>query len=336
MCTNFKVPVAEDGSVVVGRSLDYPAQFPVSLCVLTTGQSRRALGPVDATAAKEWTTRFGVVGLALFGQEGLIFDGLNSNGLSAHTLYMVGGFFHPIEFRGDGTDVSQLELTSYLLSTCGSVADVRAAVAEINIWGWDGGLPFMPPVHVLVHDVNESVAIEFRPDGVVVVDNPTSVGTNSPYLEWHLLNMNNHVGFSSVNPDGQAIAGGKIRPMGAGWGLHGLPGDYSGPSRFVRALVFTSLADTPATGKDAEMLALHILNAFDIPAGVVKEPGPNHSVLSEVTYADTICNLSELRFAYRALNDPIIYVVDLKETDFTGDPRTTPISRDGQFTLIEI
>ncbi|MFM1964540.1 MAG: hypothetical protein RL134_265, partial [Actinomycetota bacterium] len=47
MCTNFKAPVAEDGSVVVGRGLDYPALTGFQLCVLPTGMERTALGVPD-------------------------------------------------------------------------------------------------------------------------------------------------------------------------------------------------------------------------------------------------------------------------------------------------
>lgn len=340
MCTNFKVPIAEDGAVVVGRSLDYPALMSFQLCVIPKGLQRRA-APSGLAGTKEWTTQHGVVGISVHGKDAAIIDGMNDAGLSAHLLYMVGGFFVPAEFKGDGSDVSQLELASYLLSTCATIDDVREEMARINVWGWDAEMPFVPPVHVLVHDRTGSAAIEFRPDGIVVVDNPTSVGTNSPYLDWHLLNLNNYVGFSASNPEGQRVrprvGGMNIRPLGVGWGLHGLPGDFSGPSRFVRATVLLTLAHTPVDGRDAEMLALHVLNTFDVPAGVVKEPGPDHTVLDEVTYCDTIANLSELRYAYRALDDPAVYVVDLTRTDFSGDaPRFRDLSATGDFLSITV
>ena len=339
MCTNFKVPTAEDGTVVVGRSLDFPLFMSFSLCATPRGIPRVALGPAGVPT-KTWTTRHGVVGLAVTGIDAAIMDGMNTAGLSAHLLYMVGGFFVAPEARGDGTDVSQLELASYLLSTCATIEEVRKAVAEINIWGWDAGLPFTPPVHVLVHDREDSAAIEFRPDGVVVVDNPTGVGTNSPYLEWHLLNLNNYPGFSAENRPGQHVRTGdgmNIKSLGVGSGLHGLPGDYTSASRFVRAIALTTLAETPTDSRDAEMLALHVLNTFDVPPGIIKEPGPDHSLVNEISYAHTIANLTDLRYAYRALDDPTVYVVDLNETDFTGDTsRFHAFADRGEFMTISI
>lgn len=341
MCTNFKAPIAEDGTVVVGRSLDYPALMGFQLCVTPKGLPRQATGPVPGVPTKSWTTQHGVVGLSIAGNDATVFDGMNDAGLSAHVLYMVGGFFHAPDFRGDGSGVSQTELASYLLSTCATIEEVRAALDETNIWGWNAGLPFVPPVHVLVHDRAGSAAIEFRPEGVMVIDNPTGVGTNSPYLEWHLLNLNNYVGFSAENPKGQQVrprvGGLNIRPLGVGWGLHGLPGDYTGPSRFVRAVALLTLATTPKDAREAEMLTLHVLNTFDVPAGAVREPGPDHTTVDEVTYADTIANLTDLRYSYRALDDPAVYVVDLTQTDFTGEaPRFRDLSATGNFLPITI
>lgn len=341
MCTNFKVPSADDGTIVVGRSLEYPAIVTFALCALPKGVKRHAIGPEGSAPTKEWTTRHGVVGIALDGFDAAFFDGMNTAGLSAHLLYMVGGYFHPAEFRGDGSDICQLELVSYLLSTCASVDDVRASLSEINVWGWNAGLPFTPPIHVLVHDRTQSAAIEFRPEGMFLVDNPTGVATNSPYLDWHLANLNNYVGISAENPERRVIHGAAgdlpLRALGVGWGLHGIPGDYSGPSRFIRALALTSLATPPKDAAGAEMLALHILNTFDVPAGVVKEPGPHHSTVDEITYVDTICNLTDLRFAYRALDDPMVYVVDVGATDFTSSTsRFLPIAAKGAFAPVTI
>ena len=168
-----------------------------------------------------------------------------------------------------------------------------------------------------------------------------AVATNSPFLDWHLTNLHNYVGISAHNPERQRVrervGGLDIRALGVGWGLRGLPGDFTGPSRFVRAVMFNSLATTPKDGREAEMLTLHILNTFDVPAGVVEEPGPGGMEMEEVTYADTICNLTDLRYSYRALDDPTVYVVDLKGTDFSrGASRFRDISARGEFTPISV
>ena len=47
----------------------------------------------------------------------------------------------------------------------------------------------------------------------------------------------------------------------------GLPGDFTSPSRFVRATFFQTTSPKWDTGFEAVVQAFHILNNFDIPIG---------------------------------------------------------------------
>ena len=51
----------------------------------------------------------------------------------------------------------------------------------------------------------------------------------------------------------------------------GLPGDFTPPSRFVRAVAFSQSVLPSRTGKEAVLEAFHILNQFDIPKGAARE-----------------------------------------------------------------
>ena len=51
----------------------------------------------------------------------------------------------------------------------------------------------------------------------------------------------------------------------------GMPGDFTPPSRFVRAVAFSHSVLQPKTGDDAVLEAFHILNNFDIPKGAARE-----------------------------------------------------------------
>jgi len=55
-----------------------------------------------------------------------------------------------------------------------------------------------------------------------------------------------------------------------------------------------------------------------------------------VTVWDTISNLTGLRFAYRTLTDPNVYVVDLKKTDFTKPARISELSWKDDFHEVTI
>jgi len=336
MCTNFKVKAAKDGSVVVGRSLEFPTLMPTALAALPIRYAGSGQAPAGATVVATWTAAYGVVGMCAFSRPEWLLDGLNTAGVSAHLLYMPGGYCTYQPYAGNGSDLSEVDLIAFLLGTCASVAEVRDAMAGVNVWGMDPGMGFVPPIHCLVHDAAESIAIEFHPAGIEVVDNPTGVGTNAPYLDWHLTNLNNYVGLSPENPAAVSVNGRSFGALGQGQGLTGLPGDYTGPARFVRAAAMVGLSDQPADGADAEQTALHILNAFDIPPGVIKEALPDGRLIDEVTVWDTVVNLTQRRYAYRTVSDPAIYVVELGTTDFAAPVRTRELSWAGGFNPVTL
>lgn len=335
MCTNFKVKTAQDGSVVVGRSMEFPLGIPTALGVLPHDYAGSALAP-EEKQGKSWTAAHGVVGMTAFGHPNWLTDGMNDAGLSAHFLYMPGGFCTYADFAGDGHDLSEMDVIAYLLGTCASIAEVKDAMTGLRVWGSDPGMGFAPPCHILVHDTSASLAIEFHPDGIHLVDNPTSVGTNAPYLDWHLTNLSNYVGLSATLPDPVKVGELTVAALGQGQGLMGLPGDYTPPGRFVRAAVQVTLSDQPKDGHDAELTALHILNTLDITPGIIREPAPHGGTADEVTVWDSISNLTQKRYAFRTVTDPNVYVVDLAKVDFTTPARTQAISWKGSFQEFSI
>jgi choloylglycine hydrolase len=331
MCTNFRAKRSKDGSAVVGRSMEYPVGMPTGLGVLPKGHQGSAKAPAPADKRVEWTADYGVVGMAAFGDASSMSDGMNTAGVSAHLLYMPNGYCTYQAFVGDGNDISEMDLVAFVLGTCASVSDVKACLASLRVWGFDPGMGFAPPLHLLVHDRKSAIAVEFRPEGLSIVDNPTGVGTNAPWMDWMLVNLNNYVGIGATVPASVDAVGMHFASFGQGAGLRGLPGDYTGPSRFVRAATMVALSDQPATSRDAEMQVLHILNAFDIPGGLVREEA-NGQLVDEVTVWITISNLQDLRYSFRTVGDPTIYSVDLSSVDFTAPPRTLEMSWAGGFT----
>lgn len=311
MCTSFKHRPAADGSVVVGRTMEFPAGLPWQLQVLPKGHTFSSMMP----GGRSWTSTYGIVGFSAV-VETAVMDGMNEAGVSGHGLYMT-GFCHYAEPRHDGNDLCEGDVIPLLLGTCSSIAELKAAAAGMNICGFDPGVGFVPPVHFVFHDKVSSCILEMRPEGLSIVDNPVGVATNAPFLDWHLTNLRNYTGITASNPT-TTIDGFALHPLGNGGGLRGLPGDYTPPGRFVRAVAQVSLAADVADGPAAERSTLHILNTFDINAGLIRETGPDGKPVSEVTEWSTVSNLTGGRYAYRTINDPTVYVIDLATTDFSS------------------
>jgi choloylglycine hydrolase len=143
-----------------------------------------------------------------------------------------------------------------------------------------------------------------------VYDDPIGVLTNSPGFDWHTTNLRNFVNLSVTGVPPIEIDGQQFAQIGEGAGMHGLPGDFTPPSRFIRAVVFSASALPSATAQDAVLAAFHILNQFDIPLGVVRSSKAADASI-ERTQWSTVSDTKNLRFYYRTFGDQSIYMVDV-------------------------
>jgi len=326
---------AADGTVVIGRAHEYAQIIPTTLAVVPVGFVGTSIVPEGATSSVGWVATHGVVGMSNFGNPEWLIDGMNTAGVSIHGQAMAPAYCTYAEPKNDGTDLSLNEFVCFLLSTCGSVAEVKAAAAGVNVWGIEVGAGFIPPLHFLIHDADASASIEFH-DGVMhIVDNPTGVATNAPYLEWHLTNLNNYLGLQNTAHPGVDVLGTTFAGFGIGDGLMGMPGDYSSPGRFVRTAAMVAMSDTPADSAEAESMTLHMMNALDIPSGIIHRPVAG-KLETDISQWISLSNLTGLRYSYRTHNDPNVYTVDLNKVDFTAPARNTEISWHGDFVTVTV
>jgi choloylglycine hydrolase len=91
-----------------------------------------------------------------------------------------------------------------------------------------------------------------------------------------------------------------------------MPGDFTPPSRFVRAAIYSQSAVPNATADDAVLSAFHILNQFDIPEGSVQNSAIGGTV-NEITEWTSVADLKNLRWYFRTHKDQSIRVVDLRQ-----------------------
>ena len=247
MCTSFRL-TAGDGSVVVGRTMEFPNLMGARIAIVPRGTAGKSVSPNGD--GKTWSTTYGYIGIDVFNDPQKLTDGLNEVGLYANLQYMPG--FCDYEPAGGVPDENLLacpDLVGMLLATCASVDDVRASMASTVVWPWVfGPFGFAPPSHIIVHDkTGASLVIEWIDGRQRVFDNPIGVATNDPHFDWHLTNLRNYLNLGPVNPRDVTIDGVQLSAMGQGAGMTGLPGDSSSPSRFVRAAFYSSVV---ASGRD--------------------------------------------------------------------------------------
>jgi len=92
-----------------------------------------------------------------------------------------------------------------------------------------------------------------------------------------------------------------------------LPGDFTAPSRFVRAVAFSQSVFPAKTGADAVLEAFHVLNQFDIPKGAAREHEKDEhgNILADCTQWTTADDLKAKRFYFRTYENSQLRSVDL-------------------------
>ena len=313
MCTNFKYPTAGDGTVCVGRTMEFPNVLPWQFAVLASNHA--GLSTIVPNG-KSWTATHGVVGFSAFDNPQWFGDGMNNAGLSAHALSMPGHctYYAP---KGDGTDIGALDVIAFILGTCSTTVEAKAALATINVVDTKPAqVPIPLPLHFIIHDKDSCVVAEFHPEGMSILDNPVQVATHSQYLEWHLTNVSNYLTFSPDNPAPIQIGGATFAPFAQGQGFRGLPADGTSPSRFIRALTTVRFATPPADREAAELGTIRVLHGFDIVPGNVDENSPKGAI-PELTMWSTVSDLTANRYLVNVFADPQWYAIDLGTIDFT-------------------
>jgi choloylglycine hydrolase len=123
--------------------------------------------------------------------------------------------------------------------------------------------------------------------------------------------------------------------LGKAAGLHGLPGDFTPPSRLVRAVAFTQAALPSKTAPEAVLQAFHILNAFDIPVGAVREDNAG-TVHTDYTLWTSVADLKNLKWYFKTYNDQSIRAVDLAAAIVTAKGKTKYIKMDSEQPVKDI
>lgn len=229
------------------------------------------------------------------------------------------------------------EYANWLLGNFANVDEVKANFNRVVLVPVViDAIKQVPPVHFVVHDRSgKSVVIEPLDKTLKIFDNPLGVVTNSPNFEWHMTNLRNYVNLSATNVPPLALGGVTLAQFGQGSGLRGLPGDFTPPSRFVRAVAFSQSAVQSDTAAQAVLQAFHILNNFDIPYGAVRdvEGGQMHA---EYTTWTSDSDLKNLRWYFRTYGDQSIHSVDLPKALAAAQGKIKVIKMESQQPIDDV
>lgn len=319
-CTGITL-TAKDGSVIHARTLEFEVDMGSNVLVVPREYKRQGTTP-DGVNGKKWTSKYASIGANGAGVP-WIFDGFNEKGLS------MGLFYHPTTAvympykKSDAKNTLSIwELGSYMLENFATTAEVKRNIHNIVVpatifeaWG------FSPPVHFIVTDAKgQSIVIEYLKGKLHVFDNPLGVLTNSPSFDWHMTNLRNYPNLAAVQPKTRSVGGVELKAFGLGAGLTGIPGDFTPPSRFVRAVAFSNSRVPTLNGRDTVIQAFHILNNFDIPKGSAREAHKDKqgNIVADFTTWTSASDLKAKKFYFRTYGNSQIRMVDLNKMNLNA------------------
>ena len=321
-CTTFRLKT-KDGAILVGRSMELGMPLQSAVMLVPRGYRLTATRP-DQKPGTAWNVKHGFAGMNTLGVD-ISTDGLNEAGLSVGTLYIPGFVqYQPFPTAAGAPAISNLELSNWLLSQFATVGEVRAALPGIIVYDVTIAPAGPQPLHWAIFDAQGgSIVVEYVGGKLQIHDNPIGTLTNSPNFEWHQTNLRNFVNLTNQNVDPLKLGTVEIQPLSQGSGLLGLPGDYTAPSRFVRATALAWSTVPPATASEGANAAFHVLNAVDIPIGAVAQriPGKDGAAPTlafEQTQWATVHDLTNRILYFRTYGNLAIRKVDLRKLDLSG------------------
>ncbi|GAA3970071.1 linear amide C-N hydrolase [Gordonia caeni] len=288
MCTRVIWPDA-DGSVIVGRNMDFHQDLHTNLWKLPRGIKRndRVEGEL------KWTAKYGSVIAGVY--DILSTDGVNEKGLAGHILWLAeSDYGTPDDSR------PQLAMSVWLQYYLDNFATVGEAVAwsEKNqpqvIPMADPTGKSTPALHLALDDASgDSVIFEYI-DGELHIyhSRDYQVMTNSPTYDKQLELVKQYQNLGGDKP---------------------LPGTCDAADRFARALYYVKDQPVPTSQVQAMAAMLSIIRNCAQP---FRNPEPGKPDASQTLW-QVVIDLTNLRYAFESSTRPNLVWVDLKDLDFS-------------------
>ena len=312
-CTGITLK-SKDGATIAARTIEWAESVMNTMYVVVPRhETLQSLTPTGMNGV-QFTSKYGFIGLAVEQKEFMV-EGINEKGLSAGLFYFPNyGKYPSYDPNTKDPYLADFQLVSYVLAECSNVDEVKEALSKVKVINID---PRSSTVHWrFTEPSGRQIVLEIVDEVMHFYDNPLGVFTNSPGIEWHWTNLNNYINLQPGTLAEHNFGPLEMKSFGHGSGLLGLPGDFTPPSRFVRATFFQLTAPQQPDAEASVFQAFHILNNFDIPTGSEDAWGKAPADVPSATQFTVASDTQNRMIYYRTMYNSNIRCIDLKRIDF--------------------
>lgn len=282
------------GSLLVGRTMDWPESTQPILTVFPRGMARDGsrLGSevVVAKNGLRWTSKYGSLVTTVYGIGTA--DGFNERGLGAHMLY-----FNACDFGIRDTTQPGLQAglwAQYLLDNAATVPEALALLEKFQLVMVEAH-GSKATVHLAIEDAQGDSAIIEYIHGKAVVHHGKQfqLMTNDPSYDQQLelLKAQDFSKPSSTMP---------------------LPGNVNPADRFQRAAYYLAMLPKPETDRQGVASILSLIRNVSVPFGA---PYKGFGIYN--TEYRTVIDLVQQRYYFELSTSPSVVWVDLKRFDLS-------------------
>lgn len=253
MCTGIKI-TATNGDIFFGRTMDLATPmfredpgFNLLESIVTVPAGTKMPSQLNA-----WEAKYAFMGIGLKGTIE-IFDGVNEFGLSGDAQVLKECTWKTSDQLKNSSLIPCLseEFISYILTNFKSVAEIRKEYRHYCLHEqpsiYNEKNFHMPLHYTFIDPTGDGIVLEPVQDGEFKLYDFLDVVTNSPEYDYHQVNIRNYIGLGTIDKTEARKINDHVtlQPIegGTGYGLFGLPGDYTSPSRFVRSFYLKNFLD---------------------------------------------------------------------------------------------
>ena len=315
-CTGITLR-AKNNDTVVARTVDWGGSEMDNMYVIVPrGHEQASLTPDGKMDGHRFISVYGYVGLAVQ-MPSFVIDGINEAGLSAGLFYFPNYGEYPwYNANNKENSIADFELVAWMLSRFSTIDQIKEAIKNITVTNID---PSASTVHWRITDATgKQVILEFI-DGVAhFYDSRVGAISNSPGYPWHVTNLNNYVNLKTGTAGPTNLGGITLRAFGSDSGMLGLPGDFTPPSRFVRAALLSNYSVQQKNGYYSVMQAFHLLNNLDVPLGVEFANGAAPNNMPSATQWTIATDMGNKVIYYHTMYNRTIRSINMRDIDFAN------------------
>lgn len=304
MCTCINI-IGRGG--FFGRTLDLDYSFNEKVIITPRNYQ------IDFKCDKSITSHCAIIGIGTIVENFPLYaEASNEHGLSIAYLNFK-GLAKYNEIKKDKLNLAIYEVGLFFLSKYENVNQIKDEIIKLNIIS----VPYnentqLTDLHIMIADKKESIVIEQTTSGLKVYENRYNVLTNNPEFSFHKNNLSRYMGLSNLSPTNNINKCVDFNIYSLGLGGIGLPGDYSSPSRFVRAFFNKSNTIFDDDEQKDVYTFFKLLDSVSIIKGLVKVKDSYHYTI----YSSCFSYQSKV-FYYKKYNSNKIYKIDMLKKDLT-------------------